>query len=152
MKLSHLKEYDDLMGDLKSMGYESVGYGFCGKCKLPDDTWPQTPVAWIVVGEDERDCIKKMQPFFNFLGLVHDVWDLPGGETNMDTVLNFLYERGLIDDDGRYGPYEPKGAKGFTLLTDNYQMNILYVTKLMHESFRITDKEIKEFGIPSEVR
>ena len=140
------------MGDLKSMGYESVGYGFCGKCKLPDDTWPQTPVAWIVVGEDERDCIKKMQPFFNFLGLVHDVWDLPGGETNMDTVLNFLYERGLIDDDGRYGPYEPKGAKGFTLLTDNYQMNILYVTKLMHESFRITDKEIKEFGIPSEVR
>jgi hypothetical protein len=150
--MNHIKEYEDLMSDLRSMGYESVGYGFCGKCKIPGDKLPTMPVAWIVKGENEKDCIKRMQPFFDFLGLVTDVWDLPGGVTNMDTVLNFLYERGLIDDAGRYGPYETKGGNGFTLLTDSYQMNILYVTKLMHESFRITDKEIKEFGIPREVK
>ena len=150
--MNHIKEYEDLMGDLRSMGYESVGYGFCGKCKIPGDKLPTTPVAWIVKGENEKDCIKRMQPFFDFLGLVNDVWDLPGGVTNMDTVLDFLHERGLIDDAGRYGPYETKGGNGFTLLTDSYQMNILYVAKLMHESFRITDKEIKEFGIPREVK
>jgi hypothetical protein len=150
--MNHIKEYEDLMSDLRSMGYESVGYGFCGKCKIPGDKFPSTPVAWIVKGENEKDCIKRMQPFFDFLGLLQDVRDLPGCVTNMVTVLDFLYERGLIDDAGRYGPYETKGGNGFTLLTDSYQMNILYVTKLMHESFRITDKEIKEFGIPREVK
>lgn len=146
--MNHILEYDNLLQDLESMGYEPlIGYGWCGKMQWGDKS---RSTFFMVKGRDERECVRALQPLMDLIGF-------PGTfntskYSNMDEILEALYERGVIDDAGKYGLYKvKKNTPSLLVLDDPYQLNILYVNDLLHENFHISDQSIKEFGIPNTV-
>lgn len=142
--MNHILEYDTLLQDLESMGYEpSIGYGWWGKMKW-GDRWIST--FFMTKGANEKECVETLQALMRSLGF-------PGGfntskYSNMDEILEALYERGVIDDAGKYGSYKvKKDAPRLLVLKDDYQINILHVADLLRENFHITEDDVKRFGI-----
>lgn len=146
--MNYIIEYDNLLQDLESMGYEPlIGYGWFGKMQRGDR---KESIFFMTKGENERECVRVLQPLMDLIGF-------PGTfntskYSNMNEILEALYERGIIDDAGHYGLYKAKkNTPRLLVIDDPYQLNILYVNNLLHENFHISEQNIKEFGIPNTV-
>lgn len=144
--MNHILEYDTLLQDLESMGYEPlIGYGWCGRMKWGNE-W--IPTFFITKGKDEKECVGSLQDLMRSLGFP---WGFNTSKySDMNEILEALFGRGVIDDMGRYGPYKAKkDVPRLLVLKDPYQLNLLHISDLLRENFHITEENVKEFGIPT---